>query len=289
MTIDIDAIRQRVAQHQRAIGPGGEKAYRAAQLANDVPTLLAAVDEQASKIERRRLRLVEAENDLLNVRGILSPNGHPRRVPVELVPTVAPAVEWLANRVDELTRRLAATQPDMGPVEDQGDQPGTWGEREVVKGLRTGAAHSTLQLGAANFIERLIRERGRLTADLHRNEKEHGDTIDDRDRNEQTADNLAEAIAKLTGVEIGEHSSMNNPWDNALQAATEAAEQQEEPSHQPVTFPDGSQMFIHECRHIEWWNEKEQGPVNDQGCDACESSPFTGGWQPVYVRKAAGR
>ncbi|MEV4384371.1 hypothetical protein AB0J68_01380 [Micromonospora sp. NPDC049580] len=58
---------------------------------------------------------------------------------------------------------------------------------------------------------------------------------------------------------------------------------------QPVTFPDGSQMFIHECRHIEWWNEKEQGPVNDQGCDACESSPFTGGWQPVYVRKADGR
>ncbi|MBM0274111.1 hypothetical protein [Micromonospora tarensis] len=58
---------------------------------------------------------------------------------------------------------------------------------------------------------------------------------------------------------------------------------------QPVIFSDGSQMFIHECRHIEWWNEKAQGPVNDQGCDACESSPFADGWQPVYVRKAADR
>lgn len=84
---------------------GGAKAYVAHQLANVAPALLAAVDEQAEKIERRRIRLVEAENDLLNVRGILSPNGYPRRLPadVDLVPNVAPAVEWLADRVDELT------------------------------------------------------------------------------------------------------------------------------------------------------------------------------------------
>ncbi|MBC9005164.1 hypothetical protein [Micromonospora aurantiaca (nom. illeg.)] len=36
----------------------------------------------------------------------------------------------------------------------------TWGEREVIAGLRTGAAHPTLQKGAANLIERLLRERG---------------------------------------------------------------------------------------------------------------------------------
>ncbi|WP_330438794.1 hypothetical protein OHB44_27885 [Micromonospora sp. NBC_00821] len=58
---------------------------------------------------------------------------------------------------------------------------------------------------------------------------------------------------------------------------------------QPVAFPDGSQVFVHECRHTEWWNEQEHGPINDQGCDACDSAPFSGGWQLVYVRKAAGR
>jgi hypothetical protein len=60
-------------------------------------------------IEDRRVRLRDAETDLLNVRGILSPNGYPRRVPayVDLVPTVAPAVRWVADRVDELEAHVA--------------------------------------------------------------------------------------------------------------------------------------------------------------------------------------
>lgn len=60
-----------------------------------------------AKLDDYRDRLVKAENDLLNVRGALSPNGHPRRVPVELVPTVAAAVEWLADEVDRLRPMLA--------------------------------------------------------------------------------------------------------------------------------------------------------------------------------------
>lgn len=73
----------------------------------------------------------------------------------------------------------------------------------------------------------LIKEVRRLAAELARNEREHGDTIDDRDRAQQMAADLADGIAKLTGVEIGEHSSMNDPWQNALQAVTEAAEQRD--------------------------------------------------------------
>lgn len=52
----------------------------------------------------------------------------------------------------------------------------------------------------------------------------------------------------------------------------------------PVAFSSGGQLYIHGCRNAEWWHEATQGPINDQGCDACESAPFTGGWQPVYVR-----
>ncbi|MFF9124397.1 hypothetical protein ACF09J_13985 [Streptomyces sp. NPDC014889] len=62
-----------------------------------------------ARIERRRARLVKAEADLLEMRGLLSPTGEPRRIPaeVEIHERVAPAVEWLLGRVAELEARLA--------------------------------------------------------------------------------------------------------------------------------------------------------------------------------------
>jgi hypothetical protein len=47
------------------------------------------------------------------------------------------------------------------------------------------------------------------------------DLIADRDLAQDMADRLAEALARLLGVEIGEHSSMNDPWANALRAAAD--------------------------------------------------------------------
>ena len=77
--------------------PSGDYRHIMVRLMDEVRRLRA-------KIEDRRRRLVDAESDLLNVRGILSPNGYPRRVPadVEMVPAVAPAVQWLADEVDQL-------------------------------------------------------------------------------------------------------------------------------------------------------------------------------------------
>lgn len=43
--------------------------------------------------------------------------------------------------------------------------------------------------------------------------------IDERDHAHEVADNLAHAISAMTGVDIGEHSSENDPWQNALDAA----------------------------------------------------------------------
>lgn len=70
------------------------------------------IGELEARIERRRMRLVEADADLLEMRGLLSPNGRPRRIPpeVEIHERVAPAVEWLLGRVVELEREAAAAK-----------------------------------------------------------------------------------------------------------------------------------------------------------------------------------
>lgn len=48
-----------------------------------------------------------------------------------------------------------------------------------------------------------------------------GEAIDQRDRYHEMADDLAGHIAAITGVDIGEHSSANCPWQNAIEAAEE--------------------------------------------------------------------
>ncbi|QDY50450.1 hypothetical protein [Stenotrophomonas maltophilia] len=47
------------------------------------------------------------------------------------------------------------------------------------------------------------------------------ETIDQRDRYHEMADELAGHIARIIGVDIGEHSSANCPWQNAIEAAEE--------------------------------------------------------------------
>ncbi|MGW2210158.1 hypothetical protein [Streptomyces sp. NPDC001781] len=81
---------------------------------------LKRVAELEAQRERRRVRLVAAEADLLEMRGLLSPNGQPRRIPteVEIHERVSPAVEWLLRRVAELEVAPAtvyrAEHPDSG-------------------------------------------------------------------------------------------------------------------------------------------------------------------------------
>lgn len=54
------------------------------------------------------------------------------------------------------------------------------------------------------------------------NEVELTDLLHDRDNAQGWADALAEAVAELLGVEIGEHSRANCPWRNAAEAISEA-------------------------------------------------------------------
>jgi hypothetical protein len=48
-------------------------------------------------------------------------------------------------------------------------------------------------------------------------EKEILKVIDERDQYHEWADKLADAIAERLGVDIGEHSNLNSPWENALE------------------------------------------------------------------------
>ncbi|MEV6133105.1 hypothetical protein AB0M05_41005 [Streptomyces violaceusniger] len=119
-----------------------------------------ALDQARAESDKHRKRMATAEADLLNIRGALSPTGLPRRVPMELGETIAPIIEWLLNERDELKKRVAELDRELGK------------------------------------------------------------TIDQRDRVEDVADQLAYAIAPAEA--IGEHSSENDPWQNALDIVTPA-------------------------------------------------------------------
>lgn len=42
--------------------------------------------------------------------------------------------------------------------------------------------------------------------------------IDNRDKATEWADRLADVISRITGTDVGEHSSTNDPWQNAVDA-----------------------------------------------------------------------
>jgi type II secretory pathway component PulF len=69
--------------------------------------------------------------------------------------------------------------------------------------------------------EALRQERDQLKAKLSREEGQHMNTVDQRDMTEQFADRLSSGIAEALGIEIGEHSSANNPWAEAITAIEE--------------------------------------------------------------------
>ncbi len=81
---------------------------------------------------------------------------------------------------------------------------------------------------ARTDVPALLAEIGRLCAALEardaNEERASLQTIDERDKAQDMADRLAEAIGQITGVDMGEHSNMNDPWQNALQAATDYAD-----------------------------------------------------------------
>lgn len=91
----------------------------------------------------------------------------------------------------------------------------------VMSGV-DGDAFAVLVAAAPTVIRELCDEVERLRRDLQREKVAHGETVDQRDRAEEWADKLAYAVAPIDV--IGEHSSGNSPWGNALDLVTPDAE-----------------------------------------------------------------
>ncbi|MFF9894912.1 hypothetical protein [Streptomyces longispororuber] len=80
-----------------------------AAVLDEAERLRARVAELEGQRDRRRVRLVALQNDALDMRGSLAPNGERRKVPFELGETLTPAVDWLIARVAELEAERHST------------------------------------------------------------------------------------------------------------------------------------------------------------------------------------
>lgn len=67
----------------------------------------AHIEQLRAKLDRHSDELRDKGNDLLHIRGLLSPNGRARQVPFELGAEVAPAIEWLINETAKLRANFA--------------------------------------------------------------------------------------------------------------------------------------------------------------------------------------
>lgn len=97
--------------------------------------------------------------------------------------------------------------------------------RNLVHRLRNGGWDLRSPQEMADMIADMIE--GALSAEPNAQAQAADDeaaftaTLIQRDLYHDIADELAERIAKITGVEIGEHTSNNDPWMNAKYAADE--------------------------------------------------------------------
>lgn len=92
----------------------------------------------------------------------------------------------------------------------------------------------------------------------------------ERDNAEEQADKLADCVVGLLGIEIGEHSNMNEPWQNAIDAAEYEIDKRKrssgEPSAELVRYGVDHNHGPHQPTHI---------PMED------------GYWTPWHIADAA--
>jgi chromosome segregation ATPase len=162
-------------------------------------------------------------------------DGHPRARDAALV-AIFDLLPLLAQERETIDRLKAAYAACSIPIEHWKERAQTAEaqlatetqarhEAEAKAGQAIAQLQATLSRelsaikDAQSAEDRLLVEReARQAAEkaLAESERSHGQTIDERESFHDAADNLAYAIAPLEV--IGEHSSMNDPWTNALDA-----------------------------------------------------------------------
>ncbi|WP_162951786.1 hypothetical protein [Pseudomonas aeruginosa] len=101
--------------------------------------------------------------------------------------------------------------------------PGFWPDALLVEHMAAEIADLRAALARVEELERKLRDE----------ENAHTTTIEQRDNAEHWADQLAKAIAERFGVDIGEHSNLNCPWNEAL------VWMQQPPAQAQHSVPDG--------------------------------------------------
>ncbi|MGW7603171.1 hypothetical protein [Streptomyces antimycoticus] len=188
--------------------------------AEETADVLAELDRTRAESEKRRVRMAAAEADLMDIRGTLSPNGFPRRVPMELGETIAPVIEWLLDERDELKERVSELgQPTIEARRDairgsylelaaQAREDRDYeGEHAVLRRLERREAEWAAEDAKTSELcpehcpptlaERLRIERDELKKQLADLGRALNVTITDRDRAQDEADKLAYAIAPV--------------------------------------------------------------------------------------------
>ncbi|VVD75275.1 hypothetical protein PAQ31011_00835 [Pandoraea aquatica] len=94
-------------------------------------------------------------------------------------------------------------------------------------------------------------------------ERDLAQVIDERDRTEAMADKLAIAIGEYFGIEIGEHSSINSPWQCALDFITTA--------ERAADAPQVAGALCAKCDGI-GWSKGGKCQADKFACVACGGS-----------------
>jgi hypothetical protein len=167
--------------------------------------------------------------------------------------------------------------PYVGQKSDSATKPALFDLTEA----RTIVVDAIRQLRAAHVpvarLERMAETFLEATHAAAKTDEMWDQTLRERDRYHEIADDLAQAIAKHLGVEIGEHSSANCPWEEALEALAQAPAA--EPQWQPIeTAPMEGTPF---------WGYRERDGKQATACrvprDDCEMWSFGGSTAAIDI------
>ncbi|MBY9835058.1 hypothetical protein ISH60_11455 [Pseudomonas aeruginosa] len=118
----------------------------------------------------------------------------------------AGALEWLRSTFK--VHKAIVEQAGCGTIEQLAEQRDAANSRLHEVSVACATAEQERDAALARVAE--------LERELSNEENAHTTTIEQRDNAEHWADQLANAIAERFGVDIGEHSNLNCPWNEAL-------------------------------------------------------------------------
>ncbi|HFF2105789.1 TPA: hypothetical protein ACGBGH_004792 [Pseudomonas aeruginosa] len=110
-------------------------------------------------------------------------------------------------------------------------------ERIVKAWIERWKAYIELSAKIAAQRDAALARVAELERELRDEENAHTTTIEQRDNAEHWADQLAKAIAERFGVDIGEHSNLNCPWNEAL------VWMQQPPTQAQHSVPDHAELL----------------------------------------------